>query len=656
MAKKVSTWVLDFVDKITAPLGKANQAGVKLGDCFKRLNAMNLQAIGQGVENLNSRMESLVSVGANFDAAIRQVSAITGVTGDALDELGDQARDLSKEFGSSATNNLEIFQTILSRLGPQIADSAVALGDMGKYANTLSKTMGGDVVGATDALTTAMLQFRVDLNDPIKAAGEMERMMNVIAAGAAEGAAEVPAIGESLKQAGVAASLANLSFEETNSAIQAMAAGGKIGSEAGVAIRNVITSMSATSKLTDDAINALDSYGVSIERISDTTVPFAERLKELAPIQNDINALTLMFGRENAAAAQILISSADNQAALTEKITGTNTAYTQAEVVMDGWLEKMSRAKAWIDDLKIGMFDVTSVLSVVTEGLSGTLMVMSDFYTVLPLLKSIKIGQSISQVALDLKWMNMFLAAGRVETLGFGQNMIQASVALVRFSTVGIFNALKGVGALILSLITGGTTSATFSAVASTSFGAFATSAKVACKAVGTAIKSIPIIGWVAAAISALILLYNKFDKFRAFVNGIGASLKAIFTGDWGNIGKSFSDAYDKTIADAKKEKEKEGNVGLATITGDGTTIDAKTITGDVPPVITTPTTNTTDGGGTGSKIGLSGGSGSNGSGKSVTMNVTLNITNNGIKDVDTFTEQVVRKINDRLSDALAVA
>ena len=96
--------------------------------------------------------------------------------------------------------------------------------------------MGGDVKGATDALTTSMFQFKVNLNDPIEAASEMERMMNVMAAGAQEGA---------LVQAGGMAKLANVSFEETNSALQALAQGGKYGAEAGVGLRNVLIKMNA---------------------------------------------------------------------------------------------------------------------------------------------------------------------------------------------------------------------------------------------------------------------------------------------------------------------------------------------------------------------------------------------------------------------------
>jgi TP901 family phage tail tape measure protein len=303
-----------------------------------------------------------VQVGADFDAGLRDVSAITGVTGVELDKLGQKARDLSKDFGTTAVDNLSTFQTILSRLGPQIGENQEALSSMGKYANTLSKTMGGDVVGATDALTTSLLQFKVDLNDPINAAKEMERMMNVMAAGAKEGASEVPQISTALVQAGGMAKLANVSFEETNSALQALAQSGKYGAEAGVGLRNVLIKMNAPSALSKEAVGILEKYGVNMKKVSDSSVPFAERLKELQKIGKSTDALAAVFGAENIQAAQGLIQSAQFQEELTQSITGTSVAYEQAQTVMEGWTEKMKRAKAWVDDLKIGTFSFTSVL------------------------------------------------------------------------------------------------------------------------------------------------------------------------------------------------------------------------------------------------------------------------------------------------------
>ena len=415
-----TTWTLSVSDKLSGTLTVINEKGQKMassvggslnnisdkldsatkkasgfGDSLKKIRPIDWQAVGASINQINDRLQSVADVGANYDAALRDVSAITGITGNNLQELGDKARKLSVEFGTGAVPNLETFQTILSRLGPDVANNSEALGNMGKYANILSKTMKNDVVGATDALTTSMLQFKVNLNDPIAAAKEMERMMNVMAAGAKEGAMEVPQISQALSQAGGTAKLANLTFEETNAALQALAQNGKYGAEAGVGLRNVLIKMNAPSALSKEATTMLKQYGVNMKIVSDSTIPFSERLKELQKIGKNTDALAAVFGAENIQAAQGLIQSAQYQEDLTQKITGTNVAYEQSKIVMDGWSEKLRRAKMWVEDLQIGSFKFTSVLSAGFGTLSSSAQLIADMSTAYsglsPVLKSTSI-------------------------------------------------------------------------------------------------------------------------------------------------------------------------------------------------------------------------------------------------------------------------
>ena len=415
-----TTWTLSVSDKLSGTLTVINDKGQKMvssvggslntisdkldsatkkasgfGDSLKKIRPIDWQAVGASINQINDRLQSVADVGANYDAALRDVSAITGITGNNLQELGDKARKLSVEFGTGAVPNLETFQTILSRLGPDVANSSEALGNMGKYANVLSKTMKNDVVGATDALTTSMLQFKVNLNDPIAAAKEMERMMNVMAAGAKEGAMEVPQISQALSQAGGTAKLANLTFAETNAALQALAQNGKYGAEAGVGLRNVLIKMNAPSALSKEATTMLKQYGVNMKIVSDSTLPFSERLKELQKIGKNTDALAAVFGAENIQAAQGLIQSAQYQEDLTQKITGTNVAYEQSKIVMDGWSEKLRRAKMWVEDLQIGSFKFTSVLSAGFGTLSSSAQLIADMSTAYsglsPVLKSTSI-------------------------------------------------------------------------------------------------------------------------------------------------------------------------------------------------------------------------------------------------------------------------
>ncbi|MDR1737984.1 MAG: phage tail tape measure protein [Candidatus Symbiothrix sp.] len=472
MAETKVSVPIEIVDRFGKPL-KELKTGVddatkkvsKFGDCLKKLKPIDWQAMTMSLGKVNAFFQDLSNTGARFDAKMREVSAITGATGKELSALGSQAKKLSAAFGTDAGDNLSMFQTILSRLGPQIGENAEALGLMGKYSSTLAKTMGGDVSGAVDALTTSILQFGVDLNDPMHAASEMERMMNAMAAGAKEGAAEVSDIASALKVTGGVAKIANVSIEETNAALQALAAGGKVGAEAGTALRNVLIKMSAPSRITKEASDLLSAYGVNMKKVADQSVPLADRLTELQKVGGDANVLAAMFGAANIQGAQTLISSAQYQKELTQAITGTNVAYEQADVIMGGFTERMSRFKAWIDNIKIGCFSFTSVLGVMTGAITGTLAALADFSTIYtglsPVLKSavewIKATTVWTKVATAVQWLfNTSLYGCPIVWIVAGVGALVAVVAVCwnkfagfRAVLLTVWDTMKGFGNVI---------------------------------------------------------------------------------------------------------------------------------------------------------------------------------------------------------------
>ncbi len=253
---------------------------------------------------------------------------------------------------------------------------------------------------------------------------------------------------------------------------------------------------------------------------------------------------------------------------------------------------------------------------------------------------------------LQMAFMNRELITGQLASNGFLINITRATLAVLRFAAVGIFQALKGLGALVLSFVTGGTASATFAGVASASFGAFKLAAVTACRAVSVAIMNIPIIGWIAAAIAALgVYLWNTSAKFRATLKGLGAAFVATFKGIWDlaknvfgsigdlikaafsfdgkgikdainrlkggfsefgtNVGKAFNDAYNAEMAASKKAKEakKKGKPDPNAAGGDVPTVDVPTVTPPDP---------------TGGSLGTVGGGKSDGSGK--IRNITVNV------------------------------
>ena len=522
--------------------------------------AFKFNVVSDAVQNFNNMLSSAIQPGIDFDHSLRELSAIAQVTGEPLEEIGNKARKLAKTFGGEATAYVESFKDVIGSLGDSFSDST-ALDMMGTNIATLSKLMGGDAKAAVNALTTAMLQYGVDLKDPIAASQEATRMMNVMQAAANVGGSEVSDTAEALRQSGLLAKQSGVSFEELNASLEALAKGKIVAGEAGTSMRNMLLSMNTLTDVPKKTAEALKAYGVDVALVADPTAKFTDRLRELSKIQGDVVLMEDVFMKANIAAGATLLQNIDAIDEYTEAVTGTNAAVEGAAIVMESYAEKQSRIHAQFEDLKISLFNATGDFGIWTQVVATSLIPLVQLIPLLAGMSGAFKYIKTFEIWKDIKLLNLFLADGQLAALGFGQKMLQAAVSLVRFATVGIFNAVKGVGALILSLITGGTTSTMFAGIASTAFGTFATAAKTACMAVSTAIGSIPIIGWIAIAITAIgaffVWLYNKCDKFRAFINGIGAALKAIFTGNWGSIGKSFTDAYDRTLQEAKEANAK---------------------------------------------------------------------------------------------------
>lgn len=384
------------VDKANASFNKfSNNVQKEVDKIQKKLNSVSMNAFIQNVSAAADGIASMNAPGMKLSTNMYDLQAITGVTGEKLKEIEGYARENAKTFGGQASQSAESYKLILSQLSPEIGKVPKALKAMGKEASITSKLMGGDTVAATNVLTTAMNQYQVSLQDPIRAAKEMARMNNAMAAGAKEGSAELPQIAQALEQSGLAAKTANVDFEETNAWIQVLDKSGKKGAEGGVALRNVLATLAQGRFLPKDVKTELNAAGVDINRLTDNSISLAERIKPLRNIMNDQALVTKLFGKENSNAAIAMISGIDEAERLTTAITGTNTAYEQAAIIMESPEEKNKRLQAQIDDFKISLFNGTNgwlgyanVISSTASDLSGLMPIMQGAGTVFSIMTS----------------------------------------------------------------------------------------------------------------------------------------------------------------------------------------------------------------------------------------------------------------------------
>ncbi|MBP3353452.1 MAG: phage tail tape measure protein [Bacteroidales bacterium] len=462
---------------------KVNNITSYLRDWSSTLNEVNTPAIA-----LNSSLADL--------------SAIAGVTGSKLKEIEGYARKNAKTFGGSAADAVESYKLLLSQLSPTLADAPQAMQLMGENISILSKTMGGDTIAAAETLTTAMNQYGISLDNPMEASRKMAEMMNVMAAAANEGSAELPQIKQALEQAGMMAKSAGVSFSETNAAIQVLDKAGKKGAEGGVALRNVMSILSQGRFLPKVVLEELQTAGVDVDTLTDKTKTLTERLRPMQTIMNDSALFVKTFGRENSAAAMALVQNIDEIARLDTAITGTNTAYEQADIIMDSYAEKQARINARIDDIKISLFSLTGNLGILANVASSVLI---PFAQMMPLFSGL-------YNVISNNWDN-----------------------IVNVSKIGYKTIIKHLTRMqIAATFTGGY------------FNLMALEIKGACKIISSAIKSIPIIGWILAGISAIIsifkLLWDKCENFRILCFVIWEVIKGIFS----KIGDLFSWLWDK--------------------------------------------------------------------------------------------------------------
>ncbi|HRO76861.1 MAG TPA: phage tail tape measure protein [Crocinitomicaceae bacterium] len=417
----------------------------------QQVSKIKMASITQQLHNLSDAFGNISAPGLKFDASLRDLSALTGITGKELQKLGESAKASASEFGGSASASLETYKTILGRLGPDIANNKEALSGMERNVQILSKTMGGDAAGAVDALTTAMLQYGVDLSNPVEAQKEMVRMMDIMANAAQEGAAEVPSISAALKVSGVAATQAKVSFAEANSAIQALAQGGKEGSEAGMALRNILGKMAGEDVIPKEAANKLQRLGVDMNIVSDKTIPFTQRLRELKKAQGDATIMAQVFGVENAAAANILVNSIDMQDDLTVAIQKQGGAQAQANVVMESTEEKLKRMQAKMDNVKISIFDLTGGTIAYLQPLSDVAKQVSSLSPMLDMARgtfSLFKKETYANIASTKAWQAVTKGATVVQKL-FNAAMRANPIGLI---ITGVAALATGVYALAKAL------------------------------------------------------------------------------------------------------------------------------------------------------------------------------------------------------------
>ncbi|UWA73530.1 phage tail tape measure protein [Enterobacter asburiae] len=354
----------------------AQEDAKKTDEAYSRMGKTIAGVAGRlaGFAGAGLSLGAIITTTREYGQALSDLSAITGATGAQLKTLDEAAQEMGRSTEYSASQAVEALK-LMASAKPELLQTADGLTEATKSALTLAQAAGSTLPDATRTLALSLNQFGAG-------AQEADRYINVLAAGAKFGASEIAETAAAIKNGGVAAAQAGVGFETLNAAIQVLAEREIKGGEAGTALRNVILALEkGTDKTLKPSVVGLSG---ALENLSKKNLSTAQAVK--------------LFGVENINAASVLVDNRSKLDALTQALTGTQTAHEQAAIrvnnlngdimgltsAFEGMIIKIGQSST--GPLRSGIQSVTDGINLLTDNFNAVASVA--LYTLIPVLST----------------------------------------------------------------------------------------------------------------------------------------------------------------------------------------------------------------------------------------------------------------------------
>lgn len=221
-----------------------SQAFSSMGDVL-RANLLS-GAIMNGLQELLYLLKSAAgyayNVGSSFEAAMSQVGAISGAAGSELAALTEKAKEMGASTKFTASQAAEALN-YMAMAGWKTEDMLSGIDGV----INLAAASGEDLGTTSDIVTDALTAFGLSAKDSAHFA-------DVLAAASSNSNTNVAMMGETFKYCAPIAGALGYSIEDTAVAIGIMANSGIKASQAGTALRTIMTNLSSDVKIAGENI------------------------------------------------------------------------------------------------------------------------------------------------------------------------------------------------------------------------------------------------------------------------------------------------------------------------------------------------------------------------------------------------------------------
>lgn len=248
----------ELADSATKAGEKMQQAGEKMNSMGNTLLGISAPIIAFGAYATKAAMD--------FEAGMAKVQAISGATGQELEQLKEKAREMGEKTKFSATESAEALQ-YMSMAGWKTNDMLDGL----EGIMNLAAASGESLALVSDIVTDALSAFGMEAKD----AGKFS---DILAAASSNANTNVAMMGETFKYVAPIAGAMKYSAEDTAIAIGLMANSGIKASQSGTSLRQVLMGLQGGVEV---ATKSGEKFRIEVENQDGTMRDFRSVLIDL---------------------------------------------------------------------------------------------------------------------------------------------------------------------------------------------------------------------------------------------------------------------------------------------------------------------------------------------------------------------------------------
>lgn len=337
---------------------EATSLDSKLANAAKGFGKFAVKAIGWASTAVSAVGGYVTKVGADFESAMSEVSAISGATGSELDALTQKAKEMGASTKFSASESAEAFK-YMAMAGWETSDMLDGISGV----MNLAAASGEDLAEVSDIVTDAITAFGLQASDSTHFA-------DVLAAASNSANTNVSMLGASFKYAAPVAGALGYSIEDVSVALGLMASSGIKAEQAGTSMRAILSRLAKPTKEVNDAFSELGiSASEALTNADGSMKPLSETIEILRDSMSGLDEATKasvasgIAGTEAMSGLLAIVNTSDSAFEnLTESINNADgTAQLMADTMNDNLNGAIKIMKSAIDDFGISIYDTFSV-------------------------------------------------------------------------------------------------------------------------------------------------------------------------------------------------------------------------------------------------------------------------------------------------------